>query len=53
MTKMTELNARELNLIVGGVVPSTTTDPVTGETVVRDCTGGVISSSGDMFTIRF
>ena len=39
MTKMTELNGDELGLIVGGVTASTSTDPETGETVVRDCTG--------------
>ena len=39
MTKTTELNANELDLIVGGVTSSTSTDPDTGETVVRDCTG--------------
>jgi hypothetical protein len=46
MTNIIELNARELDLIIGGVYPTTTTDPMTGETVVRDCTGGVISRTG-------
>ena len=39
MNEMTELNAQELDLIVGGVIASTTIDPETGETVVRDCMG--------------
>ena len=43
MTKMSELNADDLDMIVGGVFPSTSIDPNTGETVVRDCTGGEIA----------
>ena len=39
MTKIVDLNAGELNQVVGGVTSSSETDPVTGETVVRDCTG--------------
>lgn len=39
MTNIVELNAVELNLINGGVGESSETDPNTGETVVRDCTG--------------
>lgn len=55
MTKMTQLKAHELDLIVGGVYPTTTTDPNTGETVVRDCTGGEIGRypAGGMHIISF
>ncbi|HZG07388.1 MAG TPA: hypothetical protein VEZ70_00235 [Allosphingosinicella sp.] len=49
MTKIIELNARELDLIVGGVIETTTTNPITGETVTRDCTGNVIRRSGSVF----
>jgi bacteriocin-like protein len=37
--QVTELNANELEQIVGGIGESTSTDPATGETVVYDCTG--------------
>jgi|GEM_PF-3749516 len=39
MTKFVQLNAGELNQVVGGVTSSSEIDPATGETVIRDCTG--------------
>jgi bacteriocin-like protein len=54
MTNITELNTNELDLITGGVVPSTSTDPRTGETVIRDCTGGEIGRyPAGMYTIAY
>lgn len=40
-----DLNQDELELVCGGVTESTTVDPDTGETVVRDCSGNEISRS--------
>jgi hypothetical protein len=51
MTKMIELNAHELDSLSAASTPTTTTDPETGETVTRDCTGNVISRTGGGFVI--
>jgi hypothetical protein len=39
MTKIVELNEIEQEQVAAGIGESTETDPQTGETIVRDCTG--------------
>ena len=48
---MNELTVKEMEKVAGGTTESTTVDPETGDTVVRDCTGGEIrryDSMGNM-----
>jgi len=42
---LNELSSEEIGKVAGGVTQSTTVDPDTGETVVRDCSGNEISRS--------
>ena len=52
MTNFVELNAHEMSVVIGGEMASTSIDPATGETVVRDCTGqeiGRYPASMNMF----